>query len=154
MTYEQILERCDERAAKVSKCCKTHVGAMIYNKDNTVIFGCNTTMPDNCKEKGCHRMIVYGDDSKNHRLPSDCYAIHAEVCAISEAAKSGIRTYGAVIYVSRYPCEACARAIVTAGIKKVVYGGSIEISEQTAEIFKTNNVTVRYIPTDFDTEER
>ena len=47
--------------------------------------------------------------------------------------------------VTRYPCEACARAIVAAGITKVIYGGVEEISSQTKEIFERNEVEVKFI---------
>lgn len=144
-SYEDILKNIHNRAKRVSMCCKAQVGAEIYNP-KYVAFGCNITMPGNCKREGCHRIKMYGDDAKSHRLPSDCYAIHAEVDAIATAARTGESLYGATIFVTRYPCEACARAIVSAGIKEVVYGGIEEISEQTKEIFDNYTVEVTYIP--------
>ena len=88
---------------------------------------------------------LYGEDSKNHRLPSDCRAVHSEIDAIAQAAKFGISTYRATIIVTRYPCEACARAILTAGIKTVYYGREQKISEETEKIFKSGNIKVYHI---------
>jgi dCMP deaminase len=38
-----------------------------------------------------------------------------------QAAKFGIRTDEAIIYVTHQPCSVCARLIINAGIKKVIY---------------------------------
>ncbi len=48
-------------------------------------------------------------------------AAHAEVAAIGEAARRGIATEGAELYVTDFPCPYCARLIAKAGIKKVLY---------------------------------
>ncbi len=48
-------------------------------------------------------------------------AAHAEVVAIGEAARRGIATQGAELYVTDFPCPYCARLIAKAGIKKVLY---------------------------------
>lgn len=115
-------------------CMKVHVGCAIVNKEGNVVgLGANTSNPC-CKDKGmCHRVELYGNNSKEHRLPSDCNAVHSEINAIIDAGKE---CNGATAYVTRYPCEACARALVQAGIKKVVYGRTQEISNLTKEILK------------------
>ncbi len=46
---------------------------------------------------------------------------HAEVVAIGEAAKRGIVTDGAEMYVTGFPCPYCARLIAKSGIKKVYF---------------------------------
>lgn len=154
--FKTNLQRIHEKAKKLSTCCKAQVGAEIH-KSGCLSFGYNLSMPGNCKADGCHRMKIYGEDSKNHRLPSDCYAIHAEIYAIATAARSlhGAGLYGATMYVTRYPCEACARAIVAAGIKRVIYGGIEEVSEQTQQILDLGDVEAVYIPIEWggDTNE-
>lgn len=148
MKYEEVLSELNRMAKKESHCTKAQVGARIVSplRFNLVGEGFNYTMPDDCKMNGCHRMKVYGENSHLHRLPSDCYALHAEIAAIASAAcRSNKSTIGKVMFVTRYPCEACARAIVAAGIKKVVYGGVEEISPQTKRIFDKNEVEVIFI---------
>jgi dCMP deaminase len=49
--------------------------------------------------------------------------LHAEQNAILQAAKLGVSTDGAAIYVTCQPCNNCAKMIINAGIKKVVYEG-------------------------------
>lgn len=143
-----VLDSAQDYADDNSTCVKVKVGSVIVPKESVgkelfgcVIHGCNHGV-HNCKQNGCRRVELYGNASKEHRLPSDCDAVHSEVDAIGRAAKMGVKTEGATIFVTRYPCEACARAIVSAGIGKVYYGRKESISEYTAAILEAGNVKV------------
>lgn len=48
-------------------------------------------------------------------------AVHGEMDAILGCARSGTSPRGAVLYVTTFPCHNCARHIIAAGIKRVVY---------------------------------
>ena len=50
-----------------------------------------------------------------------CYAIHAEQNAIIQAAKLGVSIDGATLYCTHQPCSVCAKMIVNAGVRRVVY---------------------------------
>lgn len=70
-------------------------------------------------------------------------AAHAEVVAIAEAAKRGIATQGAELYVTDFPCPYCARLIAKSGIKKVyfrlgyaVLDGDDFLKEEGVEVVK------------------
>lgn len=52
---------------------------------------------------------------------SFCNAIHAEKIGITRAAKEGISLEGAHLYTATCPCEECSKAIVQAGISRVVF---------------------------------
>lgn len=122
-------------ASMMSGCRKVAVGSAIVKDDAIVALGANKAVPDLCKtDRGCLRVEKYGEDSKIHRNPEDCRAIHSEIDAICMAAKLGVSIEGASIYVTRYPCESCAKALVAAGIKRVVYGGTARISDTTSRI--------------------
>ena len=136
----QFKDLAQAHADAYSGCTKVAVGAVIVSRGEVVAKGCNITMPYMCKEEGCHRVLLYGENSDKHRMPHECLALHAEINAITSAARQGKKTEGATIIVTRYPCEACARAIVSAGIRKVHYFGQQMISEQTEAIFSDNNV--------------
>lgn len=47
--------------------------------------------------------------------------VHAEMAAITSAARRGARIEGCVLYTTTFPCHECARHIVAAGIKRVVF---------------------------------
>lgn len=135
------LDMAHRYAMTCSGCIKVQVGSTITKDRRIISFGANRTIPNLCGSlRGCLRVEKYGDNSKEHRNPADCRAIHSEVDAICNAAKGGISTDGATIYVTRYPCEACARVIVSAGIKTVVYGRKESISDETRKIFESNHV--------------
>lgn len=142
LNAQQLLTMADEYATIHSGCTKVAVGSVITDIEGNILsFGANATVPDLCKTRGCLRIEKYGNNAKLHRLPADCRAVHSEIDAIAHC------TYGTpyVIFVTRYPCEACARAIVAAGIKAVYYGRKQLISKETAYIFEYNHVSVTQV---------
>lgn len=50
------------------------------------------------------------------------FASHAEANLIAFAAREGIRTGDCTVYVTHMPCAGCARTLIQAGVKKIVYG--------------------------------
>lgn len=48
-------------------------------------------------------------------------AVHAEMAALTDAARRGISVEGCTLFVTTFPCHHCARHVVAAGIKRVVY---------------------------------
>ena len=152
MNQKQIkdyLDAAQHYADYKSGCCKVAVGSVLIPAADprVTIYGCNKTYPVSCRSFGCRRIELYGEDSKNHRLPSDCRALHSEVDAIIQSAKFEYSTQGATMFVTRYPCEACARAIVNAGIKVVYYGREQEVSEETKKIFRSKHVKLVHVNT-------
>jgi cytidine deaminase len=48
-------------------------------------------------------------------------AVHAEMEALLSCARRGVSTIGADLYCTTFPCHNCAKHIVAAGVKRVVY---------------------------------
>ncbi|MBX5462308.1 MAG: hypothetical protein IRZ28_14605 [Steroidobacteraceae bacterium] len=48
-------------------------------------------------------------------------AVHAEMAAITDASRRGVSVRDSTLYSTTFPCHLCARHIVAAGIKRVVY---------------------------------
>lgn len=48
-------------------------------------------------------------------------AVHAEMAALMDAARTGVSVMGATLYCTTFPCHLCAKHIVAAGIRRVVY---------------------------------
>lgn len=121
-----------------SKCKKVKVGTVIVKQDNTGLefyYGANVVIPDGCDGVACNRVLPHDG------LPHCVSTIHSEIDAIARA-KTDLT--GATAYVTRYPCENCARALVVAGITKVVYGRINVISEDVSQIFK--DIEVIHVP--------
>lgn len=146
LVTSQYLDMAYKYADGMSGCRKVAVGSVIAKDGMLLSFGANKAIPDLCHGvQGCLRVSKYGNDSKQHRDPADCRAIHSEIDAICMAARMGNNIDGATIYVTRYPCESCAKAIVAAGIKTVYYGGTAQISPVTQEIFGTYGVNCYFV---------
>ena len=140
------LDLAQQYANKVSGCRKVAVGSAIINEGQLVSLGANRGVPDLCKTlRGCLRVERYGNDSKAHRDPADCRALHSEIDAICSAARCGVPLGGCTIYVTRYPCESCAKAIIAAGIKTVYYGGTAEASDDTRIMLETYGVDLIWL---------
>lgn len=64
-----------------------------------------------------------------------CYAAHAEQNAIIQAARYGINISGATLFCTHQPCVICAKMIINAGIRRVVYKEGYP-DEFSVELFK------------------
>lgn len=142
MSMEGYLDIAQLYADKMGGCRKVLVGSIIVKDGRVIGIGANRAIPDLCHCRGCLRVEKYGDDSKVHRNPEDCRAIHSEIDAIANLSE---RAEGADIYVTRYPCEACAKAIISAGIKNVCYGGTATVSKQTLDMFDSEHIGCYHI---------
>ena len=106
-----------------STCLRRQVGAVIV-KDNRIITTGYNGAPSglrHCTEiGGCERARLNIPSGQRHEL---CRALHAEQNAIIQAAKIGVSTEGATIYITLQPCVICAKMLVNAGIKPIVFKG-------------------------------
>jgi len=82
--------------------------------------------------------------SQGREIEKSC-SVHAEVNAIATAARRGIKIDGAAMFVTSFPCLICMRAIVSAGIKKVVYMNDFYKSHHL-EILRENEIEIDKIP--------
>lgn len=69
--------------------------------------------------------------TKHHEFSTQC-ELHAELNAILNAAREGVSCIGSTMYTLYSPCIQCAKAIVAAGIRRVVY--RVEYSRDTRGI--------------------
>ena len=95
--------------AKNSYCKRRQVGALIVQDRMIISDGYNGT------PSGFENVC---EDENGITKP---YVLHAEANAISKVAKSGNSSEGATLYVTASPCMECAKLIIQAGIKRVVY---------------------------------
>ena len=99
-------------AAKRSKDPNTQVGACIVSQDNIIISTGYNGMPKGCSDDEfpwCRE----GADTKY------AYVVHAELNAILNANGRDLR--GSRVYVSLFPCNECAKAIIQSGVREVYY---------------------------------
>lgn len=65
------------------------------------------------------------------KLTTKPYVLHAEANALSKLARSGNNSEGATLYVTDEPCLDCAKMIIQAGIKRVVFWRGYHTHEGT-----------------------
>lgn len=103
--------------AKNSYCQRRKVGAIIVKDRMIISDGYNGTPAG--FENVC-------EDENGATKP---YVLHAEANAITKVAKSGNSSLGATLYVTASPCMECAKLIIQAGIKRVVYSEEYRIAD-------------------------
>jgi dCMP deaminase len=156
MTKQQKLDKVFLNMAKeissLSYCVRAKVGCVIEKNGNIISFGYNGTPSgtDNCCEEKLRldpdaggwldpetveAQYPFLDDIGNYRLISKPEVLHAESNAILKAAKSGISTDGATMYLTLSPCIDCTKLILQSGIKRVVY----------SQLFYRDNGSVDYL---------
>lgn len=109
--------------AKRSTCLRNIVGAVIV-KDKRIISTGYNGAPRNlehCLDIGCIRIKQNIESGTRHET---CRAVHAEQNAIIQAALHGMSTDGATLYCTHQPCILCAKMMINANIKRVVYAVS------------------------------
>lgn len=70
------------------------------------------------------------------------YVLHAEQNVIAYAARNGISTDGATLYITHSPCKECAKLIAQSGIKEVVYSKEYRDTDGI-DFLRDSNVNVR-----------
>lgn len=103
--------------AENSYCKRRKVGALVVKDKMIISDGYNGTPSgfDNVCE-----------DSRDLTLP---YVLHAEANAITKLARSSNNSDGSTLYVTASPCIECAKLIIQAGIKRVVYAEKYRLED-------------------------
>lgn len=125
-----------QEIAKLSYCVRAKVGAIIVKSGNIISMGYNgapSGMENCCEDKDytdaggwldeetIMEIWPFEDEIGRYRFVTKKETIHAESNAIIKAAKSGLSTDGSTLYLTMSPCIDCAKLILQAGIKRVVY---------------------------------
>ena len=103
--------------ARNSYCKRRQVGALLVKDRMIISDGYNGTpagFENNC------------EDAEGVTRP---YVLHAEANAITKVAKSGNSSSGATLYVTAAPCLECAKLIIQAGVRRVVYRDEYRLTD-------------------------
>lgn len=112
--------------AENSYCQRRKVGALIVKEKMIISDGYNGT-PSGFEN-------VCEDDQNRTKQ----YVLHAEANAITKVAKSNNSSNGSTLYVTASPCIECAKLIIQAGIKRVVFGEKYRITDGLELLEKAN----------------
>ncbi|MGC8859204.1 MAG: deoxycytidylate deaminase [Ignavibacteria bacterium] len=101
-------------SAMRSKDPNTQVGACIVDQQNKIVGIGYNGFPIGCSDD----LLPWEREAKNINDTKYPYVVHAEANAILNSTKD---LHGAKIYVGLFPCNECAKLIIQAGIKEIVY---------------------------------
>jgi len=147
-SWDEYFLKLSNQVATRSTCPKRNVGAILV-RDNRILstghVGSVKGMK-HCDDVGC--LISYVYDSEGNKHDKCVRTVHAELNALIQCAFHGISSKDATLYVTHEPCDNCAKAIINAGIKKIVVSQMYE-DESRAELsrkwFKDAGISVEEI---------
>lgn len=117
-------------AAYRSKDPSTQVGACIVDTDNTILSIGYNGFPRGCSDDE----FPWGRDGNNAYDTKYMYVAHAELNAILNS--NGKSLKGSTLYVSLFPCNECAKAIIQSGIKHIIYQSDKYADSQSTKASK------------------
>ena len=134
-----VLDHRYLRMAKIwsenSYCMRRKVGALLVKDKMIISDGFNGTpsgFPNVC------------EDENNLTYP---YVLHAEANAITKVARSNNSSDGSTLYVTASPCIECAKLIIQAGIRRVVFSELYRITDGI-DLLRKAGIEVTHIPED------
>lgn len=147
-TLDEYFMEIAKVVATRSTCLRQKVGAVIVKDKRILATGYNgapSGLP-HCLDIGCLREQLKVPSGERQEL---CRGVHAEQNAIIQAAVHGVSIAGGTLYTTHQPCIACAKMIINAGIKRVVYGRRYA-DERGLEFLKEAGIEVVYMPIERD----
>ena len=124
MTAEEKQYNLDNRYLRMARiwaensyCLRRQVGALVVKDKMIISDGYNGT------PSGFENVC---EDEEGITKP---YVLHAEANAITKLARSGNNSEGSTLYVTASPCIECAKLIIQAGIRRVVYAEKYRLTD-------------------------
>lgn len=114
-----------------STCDRAFVGSVLVLEKRILTTGFNGSPSGqaHCDEAG-HLMV------EGHCVRT----IHAETNAIIQAALHGISTKSSTCYVTHFPCINCSKALINAGIARIVYSVAYRMDENAVQFLREANI--------------
>ena len=127
--------------AENSYCKRRKVGALVVKQKMIISDGYNGT------PSGFENIC---EEENGITKP---YVLHAEANAITKLARSGNNSDGSTLYVTASPCIECAKLIIQAGVKRVVYGEKYRLTEGI-DLLKRANIEIEFLNIEDDESEQ
>ena len=141
---QQLLDQRYLRMARIwaenSYCKRRQVGALVVKDKMIISDGYNGTPSG------------FENICENENGLTKPYVLHAEANAITKLARSSNNSDGSTLYVTASPCIECAKLIIQAGIKRVVYGEKYRLDDGI-KLLKRANIELIYINPDTNESE-
>ena len=113
-SWDEVFMNVAASIATRSKDPKTQVGACIVDSLHRVVAIGYNGFPRGC----CDDTFPWRDRAARAMHTKYMYVVHAELNAILNS-KHSVR--GGTLYTTRFPCNECTKALIQAGIRKVLF---------------------------------
>jgi len=128
-----------------STCLRRKVGAVLIKDKQVLATGYNGAPMGvkHCSETTCLRKKLKIPSGERHEI---CRGLHAEQNVLLQAARHGVPVKDSVLYITNVPCSICAKMIINAGIRTVVFSDNYPddmtkelLEEAKVKLVKYNN---------------
>lgn len=144
-SWDEYFMQITHLVAERSTCLRRKVGALIVKDKRILTTGYNGPPSGlkHCLEIGCLREKMNIPSGQRQEL---CRGLHAEQNAIIQAAIMGVRMDGATLYCTTFPCVTCAKMLINANIKKIIYASGYpdELSKEMLAEADIDLVKIKY----------
>ncbi len=141
---DAYLMKIAEIVSQRSTCVKRNVGAVLVKENHIISTGYNGA-PSGLKH--CTLDTCVRKDIESGIKPELCRGVHAEINCIIQAAIHGTSIKGDItLYCTTFPCMACLKLIINAGIQKLVYkeGYNMENKVKEALLNESNLIVQKF----------
>jgi dCMP deaminase len=122
--------------AQRSTCDRAHVGCVLVRDRRILTTGYN----------GAPAGLPHCDEIGHLLIDGHCVrTLHAEQNAIIQGALHGVSIVGATSYVTHQPCLTCAKMLINAGVRRVVYAGNYP-DDNSRHFLEVAGVTLVHLP--------
>jgi dCMP deaminase len=132
-TWDTYFMRLARVVSERSTCDRARVGCVLARDKRMLTAGYNGSPPG----------FAHCDDAGHIVVNEHCIrTTHAEINALVQAALHGVSTDGFTCYVTHHPCLDCTKALLTAGVRRVVFEHARNVSGLAERFFKEAGVEV------------
>ena len=119
-TWDEYFMKVAFLVRERSTCMRRKVGAVLVKDKQILATGYNGAPSgiEHCDSVGCLREQLGIPSGERHEI---CRGLHAEQNVILQAAMHGVSTKEGSLYITNAPCSICAKMLINAGIKEVVF---------------------------------
>ena len=141
-SWDEYFMNIAKVVASRSNCMKRKVAAIIVKDKRVISTGYNGTPRGtrNCNEGGCPRCNSL---AASGTALDECLCSHGEENAIVQASYHGVSVKDAIIYTTFAPCLQCAKMIINAGLREVVYNQEYPLNDSAFRLFQEAGVFIR-----------
>jgi len=127
--------------SKRSTCIRRKVGAILVKDKHILSTGYNGAPKGHkhCSIMGCLREKTNVPSGERHEI---CRGLHAEQNVIIQAAVFGIQIKNSVLYCTNTPCVVCAKMLINAGVKEIIFSGDYP-DDLAKQILEESNIKLR-----------